>query len=676
MENNLAVLIDFENIAAGTEKEGLGRFDVDALMTRIKEKGRILVARSYGDWGRFSRFKQTLLMANVTMMELTSHGMQDKNRADIALVVDALELAYTRSYLDTFVVVSGDSDFTPMVLKMRELNKRVIGIGTRGSTSRLLIQACDEFIYYDSLVQRPEPKRHPQAPAGESMNLKAAFGLLVETLEGLQREDAETPLASIVKTAMLRKSPDFSEVDLGYNSFARFLDFAQERGLVKLSRDPKSGGYRVESPEHQNGGPRQPLAAATQTAQGQQSQQQAPQSGNTRTADWEDPYLPDGCSEMAEILAKAGIDPLAAPTRLAILEQLESLTSDRKNKRRKITVLFARDEIKKRLRRTHPDLPADAIRSVLNALLLAGMLVHRDGSAIRSGSAPFSVSKSARQMNEGLMGFYLAHLRAEGVSLGNPSLLADLFLGDPSRRREVETALAWLASGAQAEEARENLDLDLDDLLVFDESATRETTMETDEGDRTVPSVRRSELSDLPADLDDLLAMEPAPSKAAAPKPAEKAATRTEPKAAAKAAEAPADSDEKPASGRRRAGARKPAKAEDAASETSAAEPLPAEPEAPAEAKAAAAKAPAARGRGRKSTAAEDADLDSLLSSGSEPAPKASKSAASKSASKTEPVAAASESDDDKRPKKRRRERKPSDSIDANDLDSILDSHD
>ncbi len=248
LEHTLAVLIDFENIAAGTEKEGLGRFDIDAVLNRLKESGRVLIARAYGDWGRFSRFKQGLLTANVTMMELTSHGMQDKNRADIALVVDALELAYTRSYVDTFVVISGDSDFTPLVLKMRELNKRVIGCGTRKSTSRLLVNACDEFIHYDSLVATSRRERaRPQSDA--PIDLDTALELLVGAIAGLQRENPDPPLAGLVKTAMLRKSPDFSEGDLGYASFARFLEVAQTRGRVKVIRDPKAGGYRVELSE-------------------------------------------------------------------------------------------------------------------------------------------------------------------------------------------------------------------------------------------------------------------------------------------------------------------------------------------------------------------------------------------------------------------------------------------
>src|SRR5262245_13414080 len=195
-------------------------------MQRVKDKGRVLVSRSYADWGRFSRFKQALLSCNVTMMELTSHGMQDKNRADIAMVVDALELALTRAYVDTFVVVSGDSDFTPLVLKMRELNKRVIGIGTRKSTSRLLIQACDEFMFYDTVVA--QPKKAKGRKTGVSEELSVTFDLLSEAIQGLLREDPDPPLASVVKSAVLRKSPDFSESELGFNSFARFLEAAQE----------------------------------------------------------------------------------------------------------------------------------------------------------------------------------------------------------------------------------------------------------------------------------------------------------------------------------------------------------------------------------------------------------------------------------------------------------------
>jgi hypothetical protein len=281
LETNLAVLIDFENIAAGTEKEGLGRFDIDALMKRITDKGRVLVARAYADWGRFGRFKQSLLMSNVTMLELTSHGMQDKNRADIALVVDALELAFTKDYIQTFVVVSGDSDFTPLVIKMRELDKRVIGCGTRSSTSRLLIEACDEFFFYDSIVEAK--RKRPSRPANtkKGYDLNEALELLVDAIEGLQRENPEPPLASVVKSAMLRKSPDFTESDFKFSSFGRFLEAARAQGKVKVSRDQKSGGYRVNTVE----GDHEPVPVLPR---------KSGRGDAAASEQWIDPYAPAG----------------------------------------------------------------------------------------------------------------------------------------------------------------------------------------------------------------------------------------------------------------------------------------------------------------------------------------------------------------------------------------------
>ena len=279
MNANLAVLIDFENVAAGTEKEGLGRFDVDAVLERIKDKGRVLVARSYADWGRFARFKQGLLKANVTMYELTSHGMQDKNRADIAMVVDALELAFTRDYIDTFVVVSGDSDFTPLVLKMREMNKRIVGIGTRSSTSRLLIQACDEFIFYDSIVAaKKKSKKRSKARSEAPSSKQAAFAVLVEAVEGLLRESSDIPNGSVVKGAMLRRAPDFAEGDYGFSSWSRFLKAAERAGVVSLTRNDKSGGYFVDVVDQDGNGDSEPDVDIAPAPEGP----------------WVDPYCPNG----------------------------------------------------------------------------------------------------------------------------------------------------------------------------------------------------------------------------------------------------------------------------------------------------------------------------------------------------------------------------------------------
>ena len=267
---NLCVLIDFENIAAGAEKEGLGRFKLEYVLRRLKDKGRILVARAYGDWGRFAKFKQDLLRMGVQLMELTSFRGQEKNRADIALVVDAMEFAYTRSHFDTFVILSGDSDFTPLIMRLKELNKRVLGVGTRRSTSALLKDACDEFIFYDNLVReqsdlysmvpaaKEPPMREPAPPELEeedvgtaeeparSLSKDEAFALMVETIKGLMHDSPGPVSAGLVKASILRKEPAFNELEYGYSGFTRMLEAAQDRGLLTLHRDERAGGVRVE----------------------------------------------------------------------------------------------------------------------------------------------------------------------------------------------------------------------------------------------------------------------------------------------------------------------------------------------------------------------------------------------------------------------------------------------
>lgn len=457
MEANLAVLIDFENIQAGASKENLGAFDVDALMKRLKDKGRILVSRSYADWGRFSRFKQQLLGANVTMMELTSHGMQDKNRADIAMVVDCLELAFTKDYIDTFVVVSGDSDFTPLVLKMRELNKKVIGVGTRGSTSRLLVQACDEFLFYDAIIREHRHHARPVRPVAQAASQSGddgMFELLAEALEGLQRENPEPALASVVKTAVLRKSPDFDEVDLGWGTFAKFLETAAAQGWVRLTRDNKSGGYRVD--------------AAPDTESSAESDDRP----RGEDPNWVDPYLPEGATPFVGPLRAAGIDPLAHATRMTVLGLIDQIVNERRKKRHRVTTQFVQDDVKKRLKKNHPDVPSHSVKALFNALGQAGLLLHpKDSRPIRSGSAPFVIDRSAEALNERLVEMWLEKLRALNVDMGNTSVIAALFYGEADRRRKVEETLAWLATRPEGGSAEVDLDDFGDDALLVEEPA-------------------------------------------------------------------------------------------------------------------------------------------------------------------------------------------------------------
>lgn len=472
METNLAVLIDFENIAAGTEKEGLGAFDVEAIMGRVKDKGRVLIARSYADWGRFARFKKSLLTANVTMMELTSHGMNDKNRADIAMVVDTLELAFTRDYIDTFVVVSGDSDFTPLVLKLRELNKRVIGCGTRSSTSRLLIQACDEFFFYDSLVSGKTSTGHgarkQRARRGEPIrDREAAFDALLDALRALQRENPDPPLASVIKGMILRKSPDFSESELGYPSFARFLEAAKQAGCVTIIRDQKSGGYRVDSVD----------SPQPDTAQVRER--------NPEPEFWADPVLPAPAVETARALAADGLNPLAAPTRAIVLEAFNTAYQARIDKNKRVNIRFIQEDARRLLRRSHSDLPPRAIRQVFNAVLRTGLLRHRDGLPIRSTSAPFTLDTPMEGVAKAMVSTYLGSLVESEASLDDAGMLSQLFFGDEEQIEYIKETLEWMSAADDQDADSFDDDLDLDDLLTI---ATSEV-----ESDKESPVVSNNE---------------------------------------------------------------------------------------------------------------------------------------------------------------------------------------
>ena len=238
-EPAIAVLVDYENMARPGVK-GRNDFDIELVLSRLADKGRVLVKRAYADWSRYRDARHALINAGLELIEMPSAREGAKNRADIKMAVDAMELVYSRVHLDNFVLVSGDSDFTPLVGKLRELNKRVIGVGNRESASDLLIANCDEFIFYDTIAVRTGARRGGKFDPVE---------LMKETLASLHHEGTEQPLASVVKDSMRRKAPAFDEGDIGFATFTKFLEDAGTRGIVKLERDEPSGTYRVSLPE-------------------------------------------------------------------------------------------------------------------------------------------------------------------------------------------------------------------------------------------------------------------------------------------------------------------------------------------------------------------------------------------------------------------------------------------
>jgi uncharacterized protein (TIGR00288 family) len=431
VEKNLCVLIDFENISAGCEKERLGRFDIQAVMNRLKDKGRILEARAYGDWGRYARFKQSLLEAGVQMHELPSYGGHDKNRADIALVVDAMELAYTRDFIDTYVILSGDSDFTPLAMRLRSMNKRVIGIGTRNSTSRLLIASCDEFIFYESLRRRvqqprgsvsPEPNNTPNTAPQVTLSKDEAFELLGEALEGLQKDDPQPVLAGLIKQAMQRKLPAFNESDYGFSGFARFLEAARDKGLVGLARAAKAGGYSVFE------------AGSTPVEEDAQDED----SVDTL------PALIGPAAELRELLSKMGTHPLVHMIRHTVIHEFVDHVQERTTRNRKNTLKYTVGDTARRCRKTDPPVATRHVRTVINTLFQAGALLHADGNPVRSNSAPFNIANEPEELLEKLVIHYLMTLRNAGVTLDDFQTLSQLLYADDEHADEIAALVTAL----------------------------------------------------------------------------------------------------------------------------------------------------------------------------------------------------------------------------------------
>ncbi len=242
--HNIAVYIDLENVAIGVRQARFKTLDIGLVLGRLIDKGNIVVRKAYADWGKFPDYKRPLHEAGVELTDLPGSRITGKNSADIKMVVDALELSYTKPHIDIFALISGDSDFSPLVSKLRENNKHTIGIGVKSSTSPLLIDSCDEFIFYDDLV-----RKSPQEKKGRMSRLpkktRDAFSLLLEAVEALQRENKNLH-SSLVKETMKRKQPQFSEEYHGYRSFSRLLEDAQKHKLITLHRDPRSGTYVVD----------------------------------------------------------------------------------------------------------------------------------------------------------------------------------------------------------------------------------------------------------------------------------------------------------------------------------------------------------------------------------------------------------------------------------------------
>ena len=267
---NIAIFCDYENVAIGVREAKYDTFDIQLVLERVLDKGKVVVKKAYADWERYKAARRPLHEAAFELIEIPHVSYSGKNSADIRLVVDALDLCYTKAHVDVFCIVSGDSDFSPLVSKLRENNKKVIGLGVKNSSSDLLIDNCDEFIYYDDLVRdqqgaqqaarrrattereaikQPKPLK-PDAEAGDNGQddrRRQALEMVLETVDALFRERDDNLWGSMVKQTLKRKRPTFSETFHGYRTFTQLLEDAQRKGLLEIQKDEKSGGYLILS---------------------------------------------------------------------------------------------------------------------------------------------------------------------------------------------------------------------------------------------------------------------------------------------------------------------------------------------------------------------------------------------------------------------------------------------
>jgi uncharacterized protein (TIGR00288 family) len=261
---NMALFCDFENVALGVRDAKYAKFDITQVLERLLLKGSIVVKKAYCDWERYKDFKADMHEASFELIEIPHVRMSGKNSADIRMVVDALDLCYTKAHVDTFVIISGDSDFSPLVSKLRENNKTVIGVGVKNSSSDLLVANCDEFIFYDDLVrEKPAKRQHRKktqnkpasaegAPKDGEDKTEEALDLVMQTVDALiaERGAEEKIWGSMVKQALKRRNPGFNESYYGFSSFSKLLDEAEARNMLQLEHDEKSGGYIVRSVAH------------------------------------------------------------------------------------------------------------------------------------------------------------------------------------------------------------------------------------------------------------------------------------------------------------------------------------------------------------------------------------------------------------------------------------------
>lgn len=244
-EKRIALFCDLENVALGVRDSDIKKFNINLVLERLVEKGKIIIKKAYADWEGYRDFKREFHEAGIELIDIPKRRYAGKNSADIKMVVDAMDVSHAKEHIDTFVVLTGDSDFTPLVTKLKENNKVVIGVGVRNSSANLLIDNCDEFIFYEDIYRDSQKGEKLPAVSGVPEKAAEAFALMVDSIKALQRENKDVLWGSMVKQTMQRKRPSFNESYYGYSSFSELLEDAEKSKLVTLEKDKRAGTYVI-----------------------------------------------------------------------------------------------------------------------------------------------------------------------------------------------------------------------------------------------------------------------------------------------------------------------------------------------------------------------------------------------------------------------------------------------
>ena len=245
----LALFIDLENVALGAGEAKLQSFEIGVVLERLVEKGKIVVKKAYADWAVYKKYKKALHEAGIELIDIPQRRYSGKNSADIKMVVDAMDLCYSKEHINFFVLASGDSDFAPLVSKLKENDKTVIGVGLRKSTSDLLSASCDEFIFYDDLVKTEKTSRPSRQIGKVPKSKQKGFAMILDAMQALRREDKQVLWSSMVKQTTKRKQPSFNETTYGYSSFSELVEDGARMGLFKITKDDRSGSYIMSEKE-------------------------------------------------------------------------------------------------------------------------------------------------------------------------------------------------------------------------------------------------------------------------------------------------------------------------------------------------------------------------------------------------------------------------------------------